>query len=353
MQAVDLAKKEVVVFTETELDSAMYAEVNHIFNLSKEYPFRACFYILKATTDNVIISRYLSIVIHHIAFDGWSVGVFLKELQEFYRHNTALAKGEVSKLGLPALAIQYKDFALWQREYLTGARLQEQIAYWKNKLLGYEPLNLMTDKPRPSYVDYSGNEVFFTLDLTVSQNLRLLAKELQVSLYSVLLSGYYLMLQSYTGQEDLVIGSPIANRHYTQIEDLLGFFVNSIVLRVRVESSILVRDFIKLVGKEVIAAQLHQDLPFEKLVEELQVVKDVSRHPVFQVMFGVQTEDSAEIKLGHGCIKGYKTNTSLYNVAKFDLSTFIDDSQDKLTGVFNYATSLYKEDTINRFINKE
>ncbi|OYX94161.1 MAG: hypothetical protein B7Y76_10960, partial [Sphingobacteriia bacterium 35-40-5] len=246
-----------------------------------------------------------------------------------------------------------KDFALWQRSYLSGERLEKQLSYWKDKLNGYETLNLITDYSRPSKIDYRGSDIGFELDEATSNSLKDLAKALNVSLYSLLLAGYYLMLRAYSNQSDLVIGSPVANRHYSQIENLIGFFVNTLALRVEVDSNLLVKDFIQHIGKEVVSAQFYQDLPFEKLVEELGIAKDTSRHPIFQVMFSVQGFGSKQFSNQRSeLLQTYtlSSNASLYSAAKFDITTIIDDSQTTLRGSFNYAVSLYKEETIFSFI---
>jgi amino acid adenylation domain-containing protein len=357
--------------SEKELDANLRKDVNHVFDLSNDYPIRVRLYSL--VNSSAKPTHVLSVVIHHIAFDGWSTDLFLNELKEFYRHFKAEEDGLKSELNLPSLTIQYKDFALWQREYLIGNVLEEQLAYWKGKLEGYETLHLPTDFPRPTEMDYEGDYVPFELEKELSLCLRNVAKDLGVSLYSLMLSCYYLMLRVYSGQDDIVIGSPVANRHYSQIQDLIGFFVNTLALRVNfqegfVESTsekasptLTLRDFIKHVGNEVIDAQLHQDLPFEKLVEELDVPKDTSRHPIFQVMFNLhsfgnqktgnlQSHELEEENLLSPHVG--KENESIYNIAKFDLETLIDDgsSDGVLRGGFDYRTSLFHEETIKGFI---
>ena len=232
---------------------------------------------------------YLVIVIHHIAFDGWSVDVLLHEVSTSYKYYQDLA---VNKNTLPPfmpLKIQYKDYALWQREYLSGKILNTQLDYWKSQLCDYENLHLMTDKPRPLTMDYAGANVYFTLDEEISNKLREFSKELGISLYSVMLGSYYLLLSTYSNQTDIVIGTPVANRHYTDLENLIGFFVNTLALRHEIDKNQTVFQYLNNIGNKVIEAQLHQDLPFEKLVDYLNVEKDVSRHPIFQVMFGVQS----------------------------------------------------------------
>ena len=318
-------------------------DINYIFDLSNEFPIKVTIYSLKDT------EKYISIVIHHIAFDGWSADIFLCELYEFYNHyrdNTSLT------LTLPKLDIQYKDFAIWQRNYLTGKILDKQLRYWKKSLDGYENINLPTDYPRPLQVDYIGNNINFTLNKELSLNLRNTAKQLGVSLYTLLLASYYLMLKAYSNQDDIVIGTPIANRHYPQIQNLIGFFVNSLPIRINIKDKQKLVQFIKLLGDQIIDAQLHQDLPFEKLVDELKVEKDTSRHPIFQVMFGIQSfgnDSNPEYK--EDILLPYDKQESKYDVAKFDIETFIDDSDEVLRGSFNYRVKLYKESTIKGFIN--
>ena len=192
-------------------------------------------------------------------------------------------------------------------------------------------MNLITDKPRPSNINYDGSDVYFEIDEDTSRSLREVAKELKVSLYTVLLGGYYLMLRAYSNQDDIVIGMAIANRHYSQIENLIGSFVNFLPIRCQINPEIFIQEFIKSLGSSIIEAQINQDLPFEKLVEELKVAKDTSRHPIFQIMFGVQSFGKANFS---SLLEEYDSNTNLYNIAKFDFSTFIDDSGLKLKGSF-------------------
>ena len=349
---------KIAVNDQKQLDQELSKEINHIYDLSSEYPIKVCFYELANDISKSDKEQYISIVIHHIAFDGWSNIVFFRELQTYYDYHLNQSYGLENILDLPTISVQYKDFALWQRNYLSAEKLSKQLNYWKNKLNHYETLNLITDRPRPTKINYKGQDIRFEIDKTTSTALRALAKELKVSLFSLLLSGYYLMLKSYSNQDDIVVGTPIANRHYSQIENLIGFFVNSVALRTEVDPKFSVKEFIQKVGQEIVEAQLYQDLPFEKLVEELDIVNDTSRHPIFQVVFGIQSFISESFNQldGHtttnltNLLKPYTTSASLYNIAKFDISTFIDDSQPCLSGNFNFAVSLYNEATIHRFI---
>jgi amino acid adenylation domain-containing protein/non-ribosomal peptide synthase protein (TIGR01720 family) len=342
--------KYITVRDKYSLDKSLIKEANYIYDLSKEYPIKVFFYKLKG-------EYYLSIVVHHIAFDGWSTDILLNELQTYYNYYLEQSKGSVSSLNLLYLTIQYKDFALWQRSYLRGEKLEKQLNYWKSKLDGYETLNLTTNKVRPTQIDYTGTDIFFELDRGTSIALRELAKELKVSLYCILLTGYYLMLRAYSNQDDIVIGTTVANRHYNQVEGLIGFFVNSLALRVQIDSSLSIKEFIYRIWQEVISAQTYQDLPFEKLVEELKVIKDTSRNPIFQIMFDIQGSGNnlynkiGKQKRNGRILQAYKTGVGMYGVAKFDISTFIDDSQTKLKGLFNYAINLYNKEIISSLIN--
>ncbi|MBL8676017.1 MAG: amino acid adenylation domain-containing protein, partial [Alphaproteobacteria bacterium] len=375
--------------SQVDLDENIKRDVNHIYDLSNEYPIRVRIYSLENSTnkknqkDSIVTAptQILSIVIHHIAFDGWSTDIFMDELNEYYKYFVAKEAGVEIQMTLAPLPVQYKDFALWQRSYLRGDVLEKQLSYWKSKLEGYEALSLPTDFTRPAELDYEGKNIPFELDKETSLRLREAAKSLGVSLYSLMLSCYYLMLRVYTDQDDIVIGSPVANRHYSQIEHLIGLFVNTLALRINIEEDFVkatvskteikpcsntystrtLRDFIKYVSSEVLDAQLHQDLPFEKLVEELGIPKDTSRHPIFQVMFGLQSFGSEEKEKfrnsqleQESIITPYiSKNEDIVSIAKFDLETFIDDgsSSGVLRGSFNYRLKLYKEDTIKRLIN--
>lgn len=327
-----LTIRRIVVDSKEELEKKFQEDCSYLYALNREYPIRLAIYEKRPGCV-----CYLSVIVHHIAFDGWSIDVFLRDLQRYYRQES-----------VEPLTIQYKDFALWQRIYLSGARLEEELSYWKDKLKDYEPLNLMTDKVRPSQINYHGESVKFKIDQEISQGLRELAKQCGVSLYSVLLSAYYLMLRAYSNQDNIIVGSLAANRHYSQTENIIGFFVNSLALCVQIDSDQNLIKFIKSVGEMVVEAQLHQDLPFEKLVEEMQIEKDTSRHPLFQVLFLVQNFGKEELDAKNKLFSAYEADYP--DVAKFDLTMGFNDGEEVLKGWINYATSLYKRESIEQFI---
>lgn len=323
-------------------------EVNRYFDLSIDYPIRANFFNIRSTVKNNPNKTLLLVNSHHIAFDGWSVDIFEKELFAYYE---AFVKGD-NYFDLPTLEIHYKDYAIWQKTYLVDQILEKQLNYWKNKLAGYYTLELPTDYLRPGIIDYKGDWCNFSINKNVSKRLRELSRSYGVTLQSVMLSSINILLGKYTGQDDIIIGSPIANRHHRQTEGLIGFFVNTQANRTILNKSQNFIDLFQQVQRDQIEAQMHQDLPFEKLVDELAVERDLSRHPIFQVMCGVQNFGDHN-KFSDNQKKYLKPHSleNFYEVARFDLSIFIDDSQEELTGQISYATSLFHKDTILRLIN--
>ncbi|HVT62445.1 MAG TPA: condensation domain-containing protein, partial [Legionellaceae bacterium] len=322
------------------LDWSLQQDERYIFDLSQDYPILFKLYLCEET-------YYLSLIVHHIAFDGWSIDIFVKELVEYYKYH----KNKLYSPNLDALPIQYKDYALWQRTYLSGDVLAKQMSFWVTKLRRYQPLNLAYDKSRPLKIDYCGENVYFEVDLAITEHLRNLAKELKVTLYSILLSAYYLLLRTYSFQDDIVIGTPIANRHHEQAEDLIGFFVNTLAIRINAPHLSL-QELIVKIGSDIFEAQSYQDLPFEKLVQELKIPKDTSRHPIFQVFFSVQnfgdrydneTEDNF-------LIRNYSPNNTYNEAALFDLNLNIDDSKDVLKGYLNFAKSLFFRESIENMV---
>ncbi|MGB5498859.1 MAG: condensation domain-containing protein, partial [Maribacter sp.] len=343
--------EEVSIAESDDHEALIREDINRPFDLKTEYPIRVKFYRIlseKSASEKKSGRTLLLINTHHVASDGWSSDVFQRELFAYYE--AYVDKG--TEFSLPTLEIQYKDYAVWQRTYLTGEVLGQQLSYWKDKLSGYQNLELPTDHARPNQTDYRGAYQAFTLSKKTSEKLRALAKDLGTTLHSVLLSSINILLGKYTGQQDIVIGSPIANRHHRQTEGLIGFFVNTQVNRTILGQSQSYEDLIHQVHQDQIAAQIHQDLPFEKLVEEMDVERDASRHPIFQVMFGVQSfvGDSKQIDEQSNYFKPFQ-GSSGYEVEKFDLSIFIDDGREVLEGDIGYATGLFHKDTIARLID--
>lgn len=343
--------EDIVLADWEDYKSTIITDINHPFDLSCEYPIRIKFYTFqtdKATIGHSSHKSFLLINTHHIANDGWSVDVFQKELRTYYE---AYLNNDL-KFDLPSLEIQYKDYALWQNAYLTGEVLEKKLSYWKEKLLGYQMLEFPSDYVRPTRIDYKGESKRFSLSKEVSKKLRVLAQENGVTLHSVMLACTNILLSKYTGQDDIVTGSPSAGRNHQQTETLIGFFVNAQVNRSLLGKSQSFLELIHQVHEEQIESQLHQDLPFEKLVDELVHERDVSRNPIFQIMFGVQNFDNAihynDRQVTY--LKPFYVENS-YEVEQFDLSIFFNDGEANIVGTIGYQTSLFRESSIESIIN--
>ena len=239
----------------------------------------------------------LLLTLHHIASDGWSMGVLLRELTALY---AAFSQDQPSPL--PPLSIQYADFAVWQRNYLQGERFDRQLDYWKSQLAGApDLLQLPTDRPRPSQQSFRGDMVALTIDAVLTRHLRGLCQSHNTTLYMTLLSAFQVLMSRYSAQSDLVIGSPIANRNYAQLEPLIGFFVNTLALRADLgpidgrQPSFL--DVLAQMQARTQDAYDHQDLPFERLVEELQPERNINYNPLVQIMFALQNAPMGELEL--------------------------------------------------------
>ncbi|MBW4417614.1 MAG: amino acid adenylation domain-containing protein [Myxacorys californica WJT36-NPBG1] len=280
---------------------------------------------------------------HHIIFDGWSTNIFLQELASFYQ--TFLA--QKSSL-LPALPIQYADFATWQRQWLQGEILDAQLTYWKRQLAGSLPvLNLPTDFPRLPMQTFHGARRSFVLSQLLHQALLKLSQQEGTTLFMTLLAAFKTLLHRYTGQEDILVGTPIANRNRAELEDLIGFFVNTLVLRTDLTSNPSFRELLSRVRHVALEAYAHQDLPFEKLVEELQPERDLSYSPLFQVSFVLQTALTQTLSLPDLTLSLNEVDTE---VAKFDLTLFVEETAEGLIGTLEYNTDLFQTSTIDRFI---
>ncbi|MFD0749585.1 amino acid adenylation domain-containing protein [Mucilaginibacter calamicampi] len=335
-----LVFEETILSDAGNLNALIRADINRPFDLSAENPLRAKFY--KVISVDGESRTILLINIHHIAADGWTLDIFKNELFAYYEAYMA----NDHEFTLPALAIQYKDFALWQKAYLKREVLQGQLNYWKNKLSGFQTLDFPADHARQIKNDYRGASLQFTIGAEASANLRALAQSTGTTLNSVLLSGLNILLSKYTGQQDIVTGSPVANRHLEQLEGLIGFFVNTVVNRTILGREQTFRQLVTQVHNEQVQMQKHQDIPFEKLVEELNVERDPGRNPVFQILFSVQNfgagEDITQAKTYFRPFSVF----DFYDVEKFDLSFTIDSSNVELQGRISYSTSLFEKNTV-------
>src|SRR3569833_2249451 len=234
----------------------------------------------------------LLLTMHHIITDGWSLGIVVRELSALYE---AYTRGQESPLPEPQL--QYADYALWQRKWLQGEVLQKQLGYWMEHLQGVQSFELPTDHRRPAVQSYQGALLPFELTQTLSEQLQGLARAQGATLFMVLLAGIQVLLSCWSGQRDIVVGSPIAGRTHQRTEELVGFFVNMLALRTHVLGQMSFEEVVRAVKEVTLSAYAHQDVPFEKVVETLQSVRDLSRQPLFQVVFTLQNAPRGELVL--------------------------------------------------------
>jgi aspartate racemase len=283
----------------------------------------------------------LLLTMHHIISDGWSMGVLLRELSVLYK---AFSTGQPSPL--PEIPVQYADYAAWQRDWLQGEVLEAQLAYWKQQLDAANPvLDLPTDRPRPAVETHCGARQTFDLPQSLYLALRALSRQEDVTLFMTLLAAFKTLLYRYTGQEDIAVGSPIANRTQSEIEGLIGFFVNTLVLRTGLSGNPAFRELLERVREVALGAYAHQDMPFEKLVEELQPERDLSHHPLFQVMFIFQNTPRQTLELPGLVVDHLEVDNG---TAKFDLTLSMVEDAEGLKGTFEYNTDLFDEATVTR-----
>lgn len=321
------------------------AEVQRLTNEEAQLPFDLTQGpLLRATLLRLGVEEgILLLTLHNIVSDGWSREVFIRELVTIYE---AFASGLPSPL--PELPIQYADFAVWQREWLQGEVLDMQLSYWQKQLANAPTvLELPLDRPRPAIQTYRGSHLSISLPASLTEDLKKLSQQEGVTLFMTLLTSFQALLSRYTGQEDSVIGSPIANRNRPEIEGLIGFFANTLVLRTDLTGNPSFRELLGRVRTVALGAYAHQDMPFEKLVEALQPERNLSYSPLFQVMFTVQNIAAQNERVSWLSAEnvGIETQT-----AKFDMNVFLVDRGQGLTGQIEYNTDLFDVSTINRLL---
>lgn len=281
----------------------------------------------------------LLLTMHHIIFDDWSVGIFYNELQELY---SSFKDGKNAPLA--ELPIQYADYALWQREWQEKT-FETELHYWKQQLKGApEVLELPSDHPRPPAQAYQGALHFFTLPEALSQAINALSRQEEATLFMTLLAAFQILLARYTGQDDIIVGSPIINRNRVELETVIGFFVNMLALRSNLANNPTFRDVLRGVRKMVLDAYAHVDLPFEKLVDGLQTRRDASHAPLFQVMFALQNVSSIDLKLDGLRVTPFD---KISETAKYDISLIMAAGKE-LTGIIEYSTDLFTKETVVR-----
>jgi amino acid adenylation domain-containing protein len=321
-----------------ELSGITEIESKTPFELSQSPLLRAKLVCL-APDDHVFF-----LTMHHIICDGWSLDIFFRELSLMYE---AFVAGQPSPL--PRLSIQYADFALWQREWLQGEVLNTQLSYWTEQLRDINPLlQLATDRPRPTVQSNAGDRQIFYLSKSLSDSLKALSNSEGVTLFMVLLAAFQTLLYRYTGQTDILVGCPIANRNRAEIENLIGFFVNTLALRANFTDNLTFRGLLNQTKKVTLEAYAHQDLPFEKLVEELNLERDLSFNPIVQVTFALQTAPLLAIELSNLKLAPLKDVKN--SVIKFDLEVNAWETREGLILDWGYNCDLFESATMMRMI---
>lgn len=317
-----------------ELHRRLKEESHRRFALSEDLMLRAVLLRLDAE------EHVLLLMMHHIASDGWSMGILNGELSTLYR---AFAAGKPSPL--PELPIQYADFAVWQRQWLQGETLQAQLAYWKKQLDRVPALKLPADRPRPSLQTYRGAKRSVRLPQALSEALKALSRREGVTLFMTLLAAFQTVLYRYTGQDDIVVGSPVANRTRVEIERLMGFFVNTLVMRTDLSGNPSFRELLGRVREVTLRAYAHQDLPFEKLIEELHPQRKANDNPLFQIMFVLQNAPRQALELAGLTVSPFEFDSE---IVRFDLEVHLWEKPQGLAADFIYNADLFDGATIER-----
>ncbi|MEG4227994.1 amino acid adenylation domain-containing protein [Microcoleus sp. N9_B2] len=310
-------------------------EAQSPFDLTQPNLLRAKLLRLSEMEHTLLLSA------HHIIFDGWSLGVFLREIAAFYEELS-----NKNLVAIPPLPIQYADFATWQRQQMQGEILETQLTYWKQQLSGSTAvLNLPTDFSRPAVQSYKGDRQLFELPEQLTEAIRQLSHREKTTVFMTLLAAFKTLLYRYTGQEDILVGSPIANRNSSETESLIGFFVNTLVLRTDLNGNPTFRELLSRVREVALGAYAHQDVPFEKLVEELQPNRDLSHSPLFQVMFAFQNASEFALELPGLSLNCQQIHSG---TANFDLTLELETTATGIRGWFEYSIDLFSPTTIAR-----
>jgi amino acid adenylation domain-containing protein len=311
--------------------------VNAPFDLAKDHMLRAG--LIRLSADEHV----LLITLHHISSDGWSVTLLINDIVELYNAYT-----EKRPAVLEPLALQFADFAVWQRSIADSDRLRQQLAYWEKQLEGVEVLQLPADFSRPVIQSTKGAVKRFTLDSALSQQLQQFSRQQDVTLFMTLLTAFKVLLYRYSGQEDICVGSSIAGRTQEEVAGVIGFFVNTLALRSDLSQHPSFITLLQQVKQTTLAAYDHQDLPFEKVVEAVNTDRDLSRTPLFQVLFELQNTPAVDtVQLGSLTVTKEDVK---YNTAQFDLVVSMEESPDGLTGYVEYGTEIFREETVSQLM---
>jgi amino acid adenylation domain-containing protein len=319
-------------------DQLAEQESRQPFDLTSDPLIRATLLLLSDQEHRLILTM------HHIVSDAWSIGILVREVARFY---DSFSSGKPSTL--PPLPLQYADFAHWQRQWLQGEVLEKQLAYWKKQFAGSLPvLQLPFDRPRPPVQTYRGATKVFFLAAQSHQQIKTLVRREEVTMFMLLMAAFQTLLYRYSGQPDIAVGTFIANRKFAETEGLIGLFANTLVMRTDLSGNPTFRDLLGRVRQVALDALAHQDVPFEKLVEELQPKRDLSYSPLFQVAFMLQNAARPELSLSGLTIEPLMSDSG---TAKFDLTmTMAEEVEGRLTGAIEYNTDLFNASTIARML---
>jgi len=324
-----------------QIDKRIIEELQKPFDLTQAP-------LLRSTLFDLGYENYILVnVFHHIIIDGWSKGILFKELSEFYQ-----AFLSNSTVDLPELAIQYADFAVWQRQWLQGEILENQLNYWKKQLTAAPLLlELPTDKPRPANPNFRGHSISFQINSELTEKLKLLSQKSGATLFMTLLAALNTLLFRYSGQDDILIGTPTANRNRQEIEPLIGFFVNTLVLRNSLEGNPAFSGLLQQARNVVLEAYANQDVPFEQVVDALEIERSLSYNPLFQVMFALQNAPLNALELPH--LKAQYLAVKHQRI-KFDLSLILEEIETEqgsyLEGFWEYDSDLFTVERITRMV---
>ena len=319
---------------DSQILGSIHKESQKPFDLANDSLIRFILYTISEEESVLFMNQ------HHIISDGWSFSILINEITQIYE---AYSNGKPSPL--TDLPIQYADYAIWQREYVRGELLEKQSVYWKDKLEGVAILELPTDKPRPKEQTFNGNRLPLHLSKALTDKLKQLSKEHDVTLFMTLLSVFKILLQRYTGQSDICVGSPIANRTREEVEGLIGFFVNTLALRSNVATDLPFNKFLKNVRATTMEAYESQDIPFEKVVDIVEPERNLSYSPLFQVMMVLQNNPGGELKFSGLNIEPVVIESV---VSKFDITLDFIETGAGLYGNIEYNTDLFDRATIER-----
>ncbi|KAB7763026.1 condensation domain-containing protein, partial [Xanthomonas maliensis] len=321
-----------------QVDSYARGEASRPFDLAAGPLIRG--HLLRLHQDEHV----LLITMHHLVSDGWSIGIFLAELGALY---TAARSG--CPASLPPLRVQYADYAIWQHKRLSSEVVQRQLAYWRSRLAGAPALlQLPLDRPRPKVQDYAGASIDFKLPDSTAHAARQLARSQRCTLFTVLLASWSLLLSRLSGAPEVVIGTAVAGRTRSEVEPLIGLFVNTLALRVAVPEQATVADWLRQVRDTVLGAQDHQDVPFEQVVEALKPARTLAHPPIHQVMFSLDTQQQAQVlTLPELEITPLPAGQ---HSAEFDLALSLHQYGDSVGGRLVYATALFDADSMQRHV---